>query len=140
MQTSCPECRTAFRVSQDQLGLRRGLVRCGKCNAVFNAYDTLLAELEEPPAATLFSGEPARDALAATAPGVEPSPPPVDQAIPSIQDESAAPVLADEPADEPADAPAAQRIDDEAPPAAPISPPASDRSASTRRPSSAAIA
>ena len=70
MQTSCPECRTAFRVSQDQLGLRRGLVRCGKCNAVFNAYDTLLAELEEPPAATLFSGEPARDALAAAIPGL----------------------------------------------------------------------
>jgi predicted Zn finger-like uncharacterized protein len=51
MQTSCPECRTAFRVSQEQLGLRRGLVRCGKCNAVFNAYDTLLPELAEPPIA-----------------------------------------------------------------------------------------
>ncbi len=51
MQTSCPECRTAFRVSQEQLGLRRGLVRCGKCNAVFNAYDTLLPELAEPPLA-----------------------------------------------------------------------------------------
>ena len=49
MQTSCPECSTAFRVSQEQLGLRRGLVRCGKCNAVFNAYDTLLPELAEPP-------------------------------------------------------------------------------------------
>lgn len=60
MQTSCPECRTAFRVSQGQLGLRRGLVRCGKCNAVFNAYDTLLPELEEPP---LTPPEPALDAL-----------------------------------------------------------------------------
>jgi len=60
MQTSCPECRTAFRVSQEQLGLRRGLVRCGKCNAVFNAYDTLLPELSEPP----FSPpEPVPDAL-----------------------------------------------------------------------------
>jgi predicted Zn finger-like uncharacterized protein len=49
MQTSCPECGTTFRVSQDQLGLRRGLVRCGHCNAVFNAYDTLLPELEEAP-------------------------------------------------------------------------------------------
>ncbi len=122
MQTSCPECRTAFRVSQDQLGLRRGLVRCGKCNAVFNAYDTLLAELEEPPATTLFSGEPARDALAATAPGFESSPPRVDQAIPSIQDEAAAPVLADEPADEPAE----QRIEDEAPTGDAISPPTGD--------------
>jgi predicted Zn finger-like uncharacterized protein len=50
MQTTCPECRTTFRVSQDHLGARRGLVRCGHCNAVFNAYDTLLPELEEPPA------------------------------------------------------------------------------------------
>lgn len=54
MQTSCPECGTNFRVSQDQLGLRRGLVRCGHCNAVFNAYDTLLPELESvPPQAIL---------------------------------------------------------------------------------------
>lgn len=50
MQTSCPECCTTFRVSQEQLGLRRGLVRCGHCNAVFNAYDTLLPELESAPA------------------------------------------------------------------------------------------
>jgi predicted Zn finger-like uncharacterized protein len=49
MQTTCPECRTTFRVSQDHLGARRGLVRCGNCNAVFNAYDTLLPELETPP-------------------------------------------------------------------------------------------
>ena len=49
MQTTCPECRTTFRVSQDHLGLRRGMVRCGTCNAVFNAYDTLLPELESPP-------------------------------------------------------------------------------------------
>ena len=49
MQTTCPECRTTFRVSQDHLGARRGLVRCGTCNAVFNAYDTLLPELEEAP-------------------------------------------------------------------------------------------
>ena len=51
MQTTCPECRTTFRVSQDHLGSRRGLVRCGSCNAVFNAYDTLLPELESPPGA-----------------------------------------------------------------------------------------
>lgn len=48
MQTTCPECRTTFRVSQEHLGARRGLVRCGGCHAVFNAYDTLLPELETP--------------------------------------------------------------------------------------------
>lgn len=53
MQTTCPECRTTFRVSQEHLGARRGLVRCGTCNAVFNAYDTLLPELESPSAEAL---------------------------------------------------------------------------------------
>jgi predicted Zn finger-like uncharacterized protein len=96
MQTSCPECRTAFRVSQDQLGLRRGLVRCGKCNAVFNAYDTLLAELEEPPATTAFSGAPAHDALAGGTFPPEPSPPRVDDAILSSPFDSAASTLAGE--------------------------------------------
>ena len=60
MQTSCPECHTTFRVSQEQLGVRRGLVRCGRCNAVFNAYDALMPELEEPP---LVAPEPVPDAL-----------------------------------------------------------------------------
>ncbi len=49
MLTTCPECRTTFRVTQDHLGLRRGLVRCGHCGVVFNAYDSLLAELVAPP-------------------------------------------------------------------------------------------
>ncbi len=49
MLTTCPECRTTFRVTQEHLGLRRGLVRCGHCTVVFNAYDSLLAELVAPP-------------------------------------------------------------------------------------------
>lgn len=49
MLTTCPECRTTFRVTQEHLGLRRGLVRCGHCGVVFNAYDSLLAELVAPP-------------------------------------------------------------------------------------------
>jgi predicted Zn finger-like uncharacterized protein len=51
MLTTCPECRTSFRVSQPQLEARRGLVRCGHCRAVFNAFDTLLPEFETPEAA-----------------------------------------------------------------------------------------
>lgn len=50
MQTTCPECRTTYRIAQAQLSLRRGLVRCGHCNTVFNAYDSLLPDLNaEPP-------------------------------------------------------------------------------------------
>ncbi len=76
MRTTCPECRTTFRVTQAQLGARRGLVRCGQCRAVFNAYDTLLPELEEPVRA------------AESAPAV------VDEAAP-VSVEPAAPALAD---------------------------------------------
>lgn len=35
--TQCPECGTCFKVSQEQLEVRHGLVRCGRCQAVFNA-------------------------------------------------------------------------------------------------------
>lgn len=42
MYTRCPECRTPFRVTRTQLTARAGLVRCGKCDAVFNASEHLL--------------------------------------------------------------------------------------------------
>lgn len=49
MLTACPECRTTFRITKAHLDAKRGLVRCGHCNAVFNAYDALLPEIEAPP-------------------------------------------------------------------------------------------
>lgn len=61
MLTTCPECQTTFRVTQEHLGLRRGLVRCGHCGVVFNGYDSLLAELVAPPA------ESAKDSVEAAA-------------------------------------------------------------------------
>lgn len=41
MFTRCPSCRTAFRVTPEQLKARAGKVRCGHCDAVFNALETL---------------------------------------------------------------------------------------------------
>ena len=38
----CPVCLTTFRVAADQLKLRGGLVRCGKCDTVFDGRDHLL--------------------------------------------------------------------------------------------------
>ena len=35
--TQCPTCNTRFKVTQSQLDARQGLVRCGHCQAVFNA-------------------------------------------------------------------------------------------------------
>lgn len=37
--TRCPNCATTFRVSDAQLALRGGRVRCGHCSFVFNAQD-----------------------------------------------------------------------------------------------------
>jgi len=39
--TSCPECATHFIVRPEHLSAQRGMVRCGKCNHVFNALDQL---------------------------------------------------------------------------------------------------
>jgi predicted Zn finger-like uncharacterized protein len=44
MQTRCPHCETVFRVSEEQLALAEGRVRCGECDHIFNARDTLLEE------------------------------------------------------------------------------------------------
>ncbi|MFP5349465.1 MAG: DUF3426 domain-containing protein [Gammaproteobacteria bacterium] len=42
MYTRCPECRTPFRITRAQLTARGGLVRCGKCQAVFSGPEHLL--------------------------------------------------------------------------------------------------
>lgn len=48
MQTRCPECRTVFVVTSEQLRARAGRVRCGRCQAVFNAFDELVVETPSP--------------------------------------------------------------------------------------------
>ena len=39
--TQCPQCNTRFKVSQEQLDAHQGMVRCGRCQAVFNAMQYL---------------------------------------------------------------------------------------------------
>jgi len=41
LATTCPRCKTSFRVVPDQLKLRRGFVRCGRCRNVFAGIDHL---------------------------------------------------------------------------------------------------
>ncbi len=48
MITRCPACATAFRVTPEQLKAMHGKVRCGQCQHVFNALDTLLDAATEP--------------------------------------------------------------------------------------------
>jgi predicted Zn finger-like uncharacterized protein len=42
--TRCPQCDTAFRVTTQQLQASGGQVRCGHCEAIFDAFATLTAQ------------------------------------------------------------------------------------------------
>ena len=42
MYTRCPRCHTVFRLTEAQHAARGGLVRCGRCSAVFQSNDVLL--------------------------------------------------------------------------------------------------
>ena len=50
LATRCTACGTMFRVVQDQLKVSDGWVRCGRCQAVFNAQESLFdLEHDTPP-------------------------------------------------------------------------------------------
>lgn len=75
MQTRCPACATAFRVTPEQLKAKHGKVRCGQCQHVFNALDSLLEALPaEPESDADFLPEEVADASdhAQPPPGTEP--------------------------------------------------------------------
>lgn len=71
MLTRCPHCQTAFRVTSEQLKARQGRVRCGACQRVFDALDTLSDEIA-PIAPPPDDEEP--ETLAGQAPQFEPEP------------------------------------------------------------------
>jgi len=77
MITMCPSCRTGFRVRAEQLAVRAGLVRCGKCSRVFDAREHLLEEnapspVAEAPASAVHV--PGADTAVAEAPEVAAAP------------------------------------------------------------------
>lgn len=83
LATQCPHCKTIFRVAQDQLKLRGGIVRCGACHEIFDGQASLV------------------DLAAATAAPTE-VPAQAPEAIPSPPAESVTPAPA-EPADDAGD-------------------------------------
>jgi predicted Zn finger-like uncharacterized protein len=70
MLTRCPHCATTFRVTPHQLKARQGKVRCGKCQAVFDALETLA---EEAPAIIASPEGPEEQVPATTVPEVAPA-------------------------------------------------------------------
>jgi len=47
MFTCCPECQTCFRITDEQLAIARGLVRCGHCHKVFNGSENITETLSD---------------------------------------------------------------------------------------------
>ncbi len=45
MYTRCPQCSTVFRVTDRQLAIANGKVRCGKCQHIFNAREHAIDDL-----------------------------------------------------------------------------------------------
>jgi len=87
MLTRCPRCQTTFRVTPEQLKARQGKVRCGECQEVFNALDTLI----EAPAPPVMAAEVPVLPTPNLAPlEEEATPTPVDEAPPSAQQTDAA--------------------------------------------------
>jgi len=52
MLTRCPHCQTQFRVKAEQLRMRQGKVRCGVCQGVFDALESLRDEILPTPCET----------------------------------------------------------------------------------------
>lgn len=102
LATRCPACATAFRATREQLAARRGQVRCGRCQHVFDAYAYLV------PAASL----------------AEPLPPPslpvADPSAPLIEYSASIQAVAVRAGASDRIAPVAINVPDEAPPPAPV--------------------
>lgn len=67
LATRCPHCGTTFRVAQDQLKLRAGVVRCGTCKQIFNGIESLV-QPDEPDAPKAAPDTPWRSAPVVDAP------------------------------------------------------------------------
>lgn len=95
--TRCNACGTSFRVSEDQLKISDGYVRCGRCDAVFNARSTLF-DLDAPVSAPAPLAEAAAP-VAAPRPHSEPAFSPAEAEVDTEAEDSAFPPTAvpDEP-------------------------------------------
>lgn len=59
--TQCPDCSTRFKVSAEQLEAHDGLVRCGRCQHVFNAQEHMHSEEPDPQLSLPIDEQPVDD-------------------------------------------------------------------------------
>ena len=81
LNTRCPHCGTTFRVKPEQLRARNGRVRCGHCQAPFNALESLI---DDPNAAVDATPAPVETPApaAASTPDPQPAPAPAQPPAP----------------------------------------------------------
>lgn len=129
MLTRCPHCTTTFRVTPEQLKARQGRVRCGECQAVFNALDTLVEETPKAiPTGTFVPPMPLQEApeivSASDSGGTATADEAIDEpaSVPTSEP-TPAPEPASEPAPEPEQVPAPEPAPDIEPEPSPDEPP-----------------
>lgn len=82
MRTRCPSCQTVFRLGDEQLRARQGIVRCGHCFQPFNAIDHEVDRASAP----LPAAPPLRPPASAASPTVAASPARADARPPAALD------------------------------------------------------
>ena len=77
----CPNCKTVFRVSGEQLSAAQGWVRCGGCSAAFDATVHLATPNGEPLELPTVQAEPRADAASPPLPAM----PDIDLSLPDLR-------------------------------------------------------
>ena len=102
LATQCPHCKTTFRVVQDQLKLRAGLVRCGSCKEIFNGIENLLrpdgSTVATAPSGNSVTKSPAASPLSASPPPTALRLAPIAASTPAVATQAEAPPASDTPA------------------------------------------
>ncbi|MCL6263746.1 DUF3426 domain-containing protein [Craterilacuibacter sp. RT1T] len=94
--TQCPQCQTRFKVSDEQLAVAGGFVRCGHCAHVFNASEFLQAMPGTPPVVDAPPMAPSTDDFELELPDFDPA-----DYLPETEKNSSAEPLAVTPEPEP---------------------------------------
>lgn len=112
LYAQCTSCEAIFQVTASQLSARKGLVRCGHCDSVFNAAATLMDRLpDEIPRVKPVTADAKPSPAPPPPPSAEPPPsPPVPSPPPPSPPSATPPPLSPSPSPAP-------------PPASPPSPP-----------------
>lgn len=87
--TQCPECGTRFKASQTQLEAHQGVVRCGHCQATFNAMQHLYDDEPSPQLSLPIETEIPEQKHVEAVPGNDEAEPADNEIVETVEDTSA---------------------------------------------------